>query len=194
MLFVQIFTILLLLLFGLVLFFSFQAEDLSDIAGHPSAPAESQEELGLTRVEGPGEISEMLQLQPEVRLTEEAINEYLQRTLAAKQLGSFEGFAEYVNTWVRLVDGQFEVIIERKLFERSVTVSLHFEVMRQGDLFLCQAKRGRFGNLRVFGGFLAALQPAVRELHDLYQEEIAALTETGRVVIEQDRVILERGY
>lgn len=187
---------------GTAVFFIAQPQDLTDIGGYgPTAKAAPARDLKVV-------LKNALDRGYPVTLTETEINHWLGRTLSAKQGGLLAGQASLERVWVRLLDGQAEVIMERRLMGHPFTVSmflqveqlqdprgLRTEVLLHGGPYhesLPRPQRGgRFGKLVVPQGFLLLVMPAYKKLAAAFPEEIhLGFEEMARIKFEKNRLIL----
>ncbi len=143
-----------------------------------------------------------------VTLTETQINQWLARTLVAKQSGLLAQLVSLDRVWVRLEEGYAEVIMERHIMKQPFTVSMFFKVQKKQRAkglrtevnmhggpyhpYLPQPLRGgRFGQLVVPQGFLLLVLPSYKQLASLFHEEIhLGFEEMARIKIEKHRLIL----
>jgi hypothetical protein len=188
---------------GTAVFFIAQPQDLSDIGGYSpmvkSAPAREMKAV----------LKNAIDRGYPVTLTETEINQWLGRTLAAKQSGMLAGNISLERVWVRLADGHAEVIMERRIMGRPFTVSMFVRVEQfQGakgvrtevamdggpyhESIPRPPKGGRFGQLVVPQGFLLLVLPAYQKLAALFPEEIhLGFEEMARVKFEKNRLVLD---
>jgi hypothetical protein len=196
--------LLVITLIGVVMYFVIQPQDLSDIDGH--APAAGQTSpRNLTAV-----LQASVQRGHSVTLTEAEINRWLGSTLKASQRGPLAEYATFERVWVRLEDGFAEIIMERKVLDRPLTVSMFVKIEQtQGDKGRLRTiihrhggpyspnlpklmRGGRFGTVIMPQGFLTLVIPAYAQLADLYREEIRlAFEEMALIRIEKNRLVLE---
>lgn len=141
-------------------------------------------------------------------LSENEINQWLGRNLAVKQGGLLAGQVSLERVWVRLTDGQAEVVMERKALGRPFTVSIFLQieqsespqgqatqVLRHGGPYhknLPHPPRGgRFGKLVIPQGFLLLVLPAYQKLAAVFTDEIhLGFEEMARIKIEKKRLVL----
>lgn len=187
---------------GTAVFFISQPQDLSDVGGYgPAAPATSRD----LRVV----LKNSIDRGYAVTLTESEINQWLGRTLTAKQGGVLAGQVSLERLWVRLLDGHAELIMERRIAGRPFTVSMFLtveqiqgprgvetEIHLHGGPYHKDLPRpprgGRFGRLVVPQGFLILVKPAYEKLVPLFQEEIRlGFEEMARIRIEKNRLVLD---
>lgn len=144
-----------------------------------------------------------------VTLKESELNDWLARTLVAKQGGFLEGKVTLERVWIRLEEGRAEIIMERKFLGKPFTVSMYFQVERlegpQGAFteialhggpyhadFPKPPRGGRFGKLVVPQGFLILVMPAYEKLAAQFAEETEfGLREMSRIRIEKGSIILD---
>jgi hypothetical protein len=144
-----------------------------------------------------------------VTLQETELNQWLGRTLVAKQGGLLEGKVTFDRVWVRLEEGIAEVIMERQFLGKPFTVSMYLQIERlespQGMFteihpqggpyhpdFPHPPKGGRFGKLVVPQGFLHIVLPAFQNLAAQFPEEIElGLREMSRISLEKGRIVLD---
>jgi hypothetical protein len=144
-----------------------------------------------------------------VTLTEATINQWLARTLVARQGGLLSRQVSFDRVCVRLEDGYAEVIMARQFFGRPMTVSMFLTLKRvQGPkggvtevnfhggpyhkrlpLLL---RGGRFGKLVVPQGFLLFVLPAYQQLAELFHPEThLGFEEMAVIKIEKHRLTLD---
>lgn len=188
---------------GAAIFFISQPQDLTDIGGYgPASKAASPRDLKSV-------LKSALDRGYPVAITETEINQWLGKTLTAKQGGVLASQVSLERVWVRLAEGHAEIIMERTLMGRPFTVSMFVkieqtqgvrgvrtEIHRHGGPYhesLPKPMRGgRFGKLVVPQGFLILVMPAYAKLAEIYREEIRlAFEEMARIRIEPDRLLLE---
>lgn len=130
----------------------------------------------------------------DLTITEEQINGYLAATLVAKQGGPLAGKASIERVLIKLEDGEFHLIIERKLFGRQHTVSLNFAASREGvgkaALWNLQISSGRVGKLPVAGGLLKLVLAPARQIASIYPSELKILQHASSLRIENGRLLL----
>jgi hypothetical protein len=181
-----------------------QPQDTSDIGGCGPAAAAAA---------APRDIKAVLQSAVErrqpVSFTETEINQWLARTLVARQGGALASEATLDRVCVRLEDGRAELVTERTIFGRPFTVSmfltieqthlkgtLRTEVNLHGGpyhpLLPKPPRGGRFGRLVVPQGFIILVLPACERLAKLYENELGMAFRKMEVIrIEANRVVLE---
>ncbi|RYD17799.1 MAG: hypothetical protein EOP88_24810 [Verrucomicrobiaceae bacterium] len=144
-----------------------------------------------------------------VTLSEAEINQWLGRTLVAKQGGPFSDKVTLNRVWVRLEKDQAEVIMSRTVMGKPFTISMFLQVERMEDTegsytevrpqggtfhpdFPRLLKGGRFGQLVIPQGFLILVMPAYEKLAALFPEEIElAFKEMSRIRIEEGQITLD---
>jgi hypothetical protein len=144
-----------------------------------------------------------------VTLQEAEINQWLGRTLVAKQGGLLAEKVTFDRVWVRLEEGIAEVIMERQFMGRPFTVSMFVQIERlespQGVFteihphggpyhpdFPHPPRGGRFGQLVVPQGFILLVLPAFQKLAGQFPEEIElGLREMSRISLEKGRIVLD---
>ena len=193
---------------GVAVFFITQPQDLSDIKGRPS---------GLTPPPKTRDLRAVLQNSVDrnypLTLTEEEINLYLRQTLAAKQGGGLGSQVSLDAVSVRLEEGRAEIVTERTIAGRPLTLSMYVRVeqqidvhgktrtmiAREGGPFFPQvertekfAKGGRFGQLVVPQGFLLLVMPQFEKLAAVYEKELhLAFEEMSRIRLEKGKLVLD---
>ncbi len=188
---------------GVAVFFIAQPQDLSDIGGYgPSAKTVVPRDMKTV-------LRNSLDRGFPVTLTEMEINQWIGRTLTAKQGGLLGGQVSLERVWVRLEDGRAEIIMERKIMGIPFTVSMyvkieqllgpkgaHTEVQLHGGQFNENIPMplvgGRFGKLLVPQGFLLLIRPSYEKLAAVFKEEIhLAFEEMARIKIERKHLVLD---
>jgi hypothetical protein len=188
---------------GTAVFFITQPQDLTDIGGYgPMAKTAPAREM--TAV-----LKNALDRGYPVTLTESELNQWLGRTLKAKQGGLLAEQVSLDRVWVRLADGHAEVIMERSIMGMPFTTSMFLRVEqlqgRNGVMTEVHMdggpyhesvpnppRGGRFGKLVIPQGFLLLVKPAYEKLVPLFREEIRlGFEEMARIKIERNRLILD---
>jgi len=188
---------------GLAIYKIAQPQDLTDIGGYgPAAGSANSRDMKVV-------LQNSIDRSYPVTLTETEINSWLLRVLETKQTGLLAEQVKFERVWVRLEDGRAEVIMERSILGKPMTVSMYLkldqvesasgiktQVHLHGGPFhenLPQPTRGgRFGQLVVPQGFLVLVMPSYRELAALFPEEIKlGFEEMARIRIEKDRLVLD---
>lgn len=188
---------------GVAMYFIVQPQDLSDIGGYGQAEKASPAR-DLKAV-----LHNAIDRGYPVTLTETEINQWLGRTLVAKQGGLLAGPVLLERVWVRLLDGRAEVVMERKIMGKPFTVSMFLkveqlqgpkgvmtEVHLHGGPYAASLplppRGGRFGKLVVPQGFLLLVMPAYEKLAALFRDELhLAFEEMSRIKIESHRLVLD---
>jgi len=188
---------------GAAVFFITQPQDLSDVGGYgPSAKPAPVRDMAVV-------LKNSIDRGYPVTLSEAEINQWLGRTLAAKQGGALAGQVSLERVLVRLEEGHAEVIMERKLMGMPFTTSMFLRVeqmqgakgvitevhMDGGPYHASMPKPprgGRFGKLVVPQGFLLLVRPAYEKLVPLFKEEIRlGFEEMARIKIQKGRLVLD---
>lgn len=194
---------------GAAVFFIAQPQDLSDIKGIGPASALNGGKARDLREVLKNSVSRGYPL----TLTEEEINLYLKQTLAAKQGGGLEKLVNIDRVCVRLEEERAEVIIERSIMGRPVTVSMYYRILQEIDMngstktsvvrdgghFFPDLPRlerltkgGRFGKLVVPQGFLILVLPSFEKLAPVYRLELEqAFEEMSRITISKGKLVLD---
>ena len=179
-----------------------QPQDLTDIGGYGASsrtvPARDMKTV----------LQSALDRGYPLTLSETEINEWLGRTLIAKQGGLLAPKVSLNRVWVRLEDGRAEVVMERQIMGKPFTVSMYLkidqtdgpkglqtEVLLHGGSYHASLPKpfvgGRFGQLAVPQGFLKLVLPSYQKLADCFRDEIRlAFEEMARIKIEKGRLVL----
>jgi hypothetical protein len=188
---------------GAAMFFVSQPQDLSDMGGFGLVTS------GETSRDLKAVLRASLDRGHKVTISENEINSWLARTLAAKQGGPLAEWISMGRVCVRLEEDVAEIIMERRAFGRPFTVSMFVKIEqteengrmrtvieRHGGPYSPDLPKpmrgGRFGQLVVPQGFLMLVVPAYEQLAETYQEEIhLAFEEMSRIRIEKNRLVLD---
>jgi hypothetical protein len=181
----------------------FQPQNLSDIGTGQDAqqPVKARD---LTKV-----FAESIEGSYALRISEEEINAYLEKTLSMRQGGVLGGMITLEKVLVRLENERAEVIMVRKCGGLTLTTSLWVAIEQTEDdqgrvqthidpnggpfaLVPFIQRGGRFGRLVVPQGFLHLVQSAYSQLAGLYPEEIRlGFEEMSRIRIEEGALVLD---
>lgn len=189
------------LAYGLLLIF--QAQNVSDI-GTGQDPANPVKARDLTKV-----FSQAIEGSYPLRISEEEINAYLEKTMSARQGGALGGLVTLEKVLIRLEDNRAEVVMLRKVagmdFTTSMWVTIEQTENARGEVethvdpnggpmpYLPFIDRGgRFGKLVVPQGFLHLVKTSFASLAALYPEEIRlGFEEMSRIRIEDGVLVLD---
>ncbi len=188
---------------GVALWFLFQPQDLSDIAGIGPASA-SKSSRNLQAV-----LKSSVERAYPITLSEEEINLYLRQTLEAKQGGLLGSAVEFQRVCVRLEEDLAEIVMERSVMGYPFTVSMFVRVeqsetlqgversvFRDGGPYMEEAPRlrrgGRFGKLVVPQGFLLLVLPSFEKFAAVYRKEIGeGVEEMSRITLQEGKLVLD---
>jgi hypothetical protein len=189
---------------GAAVFCAVQPQDLTDLGGYGPAANKPAAERDMKLV-----LKNAIDRGYPVTLSETEINQWLGRTLVARQGGFLAGKVNLNRVWVRLEDGRAEVVMERDFLGKPFTVSMYLQVARmegaKGPIteierhggpyhkdFPNPPRGGRFGKLVVPQGFLLLVMPAYEKLAAAFPGEIElAFRDMARITIENDRLVLD---
>jgi hypothetical protein len=194
---------------GAAVFFIARPQDLSDIKGvGPASSVNGGKARDLKTV-----LKNAVDRGYAVTLTEEEINLYLKQTLTAKQGGLLEKAVTIEGVRVRLENERAEIIIERSIMGRPMTVSMYVRViqeldvqgrtktsvLRDGGAYLPDVPRferlvkgGRFGQLVIPQGFLLLVLPSFEKLAKAYETELhQGFEEMSRITLSDGKLILD---
>lgn len=205
--------LLLLILFGATaalgsaVYFIAQPQDLTDLGGYGT----------VSKITPTRDLKQVLDNAVEkaaanrgyaVTFSEAELNDWLARTVVAKQGGLLGTGVSLDRVWVRLEEGRAELIMARSLFGRSFTVSMYIQVERMEDSegpflnvqqdggpyhkdYPRPPRGGRFGRLVVPQGFLYLVKPAYQKLAALFPEEAELLARMSKVKFEKGSLTVD---
>ncbi len=200
------------LMLGVVLFIAalayallliFQPQNLSDI-GTGQELQQPVKARDLTKV-----FAEAIEGSYALRISEEEINAYLEKTLSMRQGGALDNMVTLEKVLARLENERAEIIMVRKCMGLTLTTSLWVAIEQTEDEQgrvqthidpnggpLAWApfiqRGGRFGRLIVPQGFLHLIQSSFASMAGLYPEEIRlGFEEMSRIRIEEGALILD---
>ncbi len=186
------------------LFFVGQPQDMGDIGGYDTQAGEANRGRDVAAV-----LRASVERGHAVTLTEMEINQWLARTLQARQGGLLEEHIELKGVWVRLSDGVAEVVIEREVAGWPVTVSmflsieqdesdeglrtaLNFHGGRYWEYLPRPPRGGRFGRLVVPQGSLRLVMPSYQSLAEVFSPELEdGFHRMARIRLEEKRLVLD---
>ena len=189
------------LAYALVLIF--QPQNVSDI-GTGQDPVNPTKARELTKV-----FSKAIEGSYPLRVSEEEINAYLEKTLSARQGGALGGVVTLEKVLVRLENERAEVVMLRKIGGMDFTISMWVSIEQTenargevethidpngGPMALLPFidRGGRFGKLVVPQGFLHLVKTSFASLAGLYPEEIRlGFEEMSRIKIEDGALVLD---
>lgn len=188
---------------GSAVFLATRPQDLSDLGGYgPTAKPLAERDMRVV-------LKNAIDRGFPVTLSEAEINQWLGRSLVARQGGILKEKVTLDRVWVRLEEGRAEVIMERKFFGKPFTTSMYLQVERMEDAkgavtevrmhggpyhpdFPNPPRGGRFGKLVVPQGFLLLVKPAYEKLAAVYAEELKlGFNDMSRISIEKGKLVLD---
>lgn len=205
--------LLLLILFGATaalgaaVYFIVQPQDLTDLGGNGTsskiAPVRDLKLILQNAVEKAAANRGYT-----VTFSEAELNDWLARTVVAKQGGVLGAAVTLDRVWVRLEEGRAELIMARTIFGRPFTVSMYFQIEKMEDSlgpflsiqpeggpyhkdFPRPPRGGRFGRLVVPQGFLYFVRPAYQKLGALFPEESELFARMSKVTIEKGKLTVD---
>lgn len=192
---------------GSAVYFVVQPQNLADLRGDGAAakiiPARDLKQILVNAVEKAAANRGYA-----VTFSEAEVNDWLARTVAAKQGGLLGSAVRLDRVWVRLEEDRAELIMARTILGRPFTVSMYIQVERMEDSagpflsikqeggpyhpdFPRPARGGRFGQLVVPQGFLLLIKPAYEELAKLFPEESELFAKMTKVKIEKGSLTVD---
>ncbi len=192
---------------GAAIYFVVQPQDLTDLGGNGTsskiAPVRDLKLILQNAVEKASANRGYT-----VTFSEAEINDWLARTVVAKQGGVLGAAVTLDRVWVRLEEGRAELIMVRTIFGRPFTVSMYFQVEKMEDSlgpflsiqpeggpyhkdFPRPPRGGRFGRLVVPQGFLYFVRPAYQKLGALFPEESELFARMSKVTIEKGKLTVD---
>ncbi len=188
---------------GFAIFYAAQPQDLKDIQGY------QPETRALLRRDIRKMIQAALDSKRPVTLTEGDLNDWLRGVVQAKQGGLLAEKVALDGVWVRLEKGRAEIVMERKVLGKPVTVSMYVQIKQAQSAEGTRTEiglhggpyheflpfptiGGRFGQLPVPQGFLLLVMPAYKKLAALFPDEIRlGFEEMNRIEISKGRLTLD---
>ena len=192
---------------GSAVYFIAQPQDLTDLGGYGTVskitPTRDLKQVLVNAVEKAAANRGYA-----VTFSEAELNDWLARTVVAKQGGLLGTGVSLDRVWVRLEEGRAELIMARSLFGRSFTVSMYIQVERMEDSegpflnvqqdggpyhkdYPRPPRGGRFGRLVVPQGFLYLVKPAYQKLAALFPEEAELLARMSKVKFEKGSLTVD---
>ncbi len=192
---------------GTAVYFAVQPQDLTDLGGHrlvsKIAPVRDVKLILKNAVD-----KAATNRGYSVTFSEADLNDWLARTVVAKQGGLLGAGITLDRVWVRLEEGRAELITARTIMGRSFTVSMYLQVEKMEDGmgpylsiqpdggpyhkdFPRPPQGGRFGKLVVPQGFLYLVRPAYQKLGALFPEESELFARMSKVKIEKGSLTVD---
>jgi hypothetical protein len=93
--------------------------------------------------------------------SEEALNQYLGSIISVKESERIGQFIEFKGLFVRLLEGEFDLIFVREAFGKTVTSSVRFTMRSKDSGIEIKVKAGKYGKLQVPSGFMNLMRSGI---------------------------------
>jgi hypothetical protein len=93
--------------------------------------------------------------------SEEALNQYLGSIINVRESEKIGKFIEFDGLFVRLLEGEFDLVFIRKIFGKIVTSSVSFTMNSTSTGIEIKVKTGRYGMLQVPSGFMNLMRSGI---------------------------------
>ena len=93
--------------------------------------------------------------------SEEALNQYLGSIISVKESERIGQFIEFKGLFVRLLEGEFDLIFVREAFGKTVTSSVRFTMRPKDSGIEIKVKAGKYGKLQVPSGFMNLMRSGI---------------------------------
>ena len=93
--------------------------------------------------------------------SEEALNQYLGSIINVRESEKIGKFIEFDGLFVRLLEGEFDLVFIRKIFGKIVTSSVRFTMNSTSTGIEIKVKTGRYGMLQVPSGFMNLMRSGI---------------------------------
>ena len=93
--------------------------------------------------------------------SEEALNQYLGSIINVREPEKISKFIEFDGLFVRLLEGEFDLVFIRKIFGKVVTSSVRFAMNSTSSGIEIKVKAGKYGMLQVPSGFMNLMRSGI---------------------------------
>lgn len=93
--------------------------------------------------------------------SEEALNQYLGSIINVREPEKIGKFIEFDGLFVRLLEGEFDLVFIRKIFGKVVTSSVRFAMNSTSSGIEIKVKSGRYGMLQVPSRFMNLMRSGI---------------------------------
>ncbi len=93
--------------------------------------------------------------------SEEALNQYISSIINVRESEGTEKFSKFNGLFVRLLEGEFDLVFVRDIFGKTFTSSVRFVMGSTDSGIEIRVKSGRYGMLQVPSGFMNLMRSGI---------------------------------
>lgn len=185
--FVTLASLILVGMFGMLVYLMFQPEDLTEVDGYNDGVPETEEVSNLLN-----RLARNVSADREIVFTEEEINHYVERLVKIKQTGALADAATFDGVAIRLEADQASIIFERTVWGRKNTISIQVRASSDGKKWVTEFVGGKVGQLHVPGGALRLTKPSLTAMAKVFSRELKIISNAGDLSFLPGKLIVVR--
>jgi len=185
--FVTLASLILVGMFGVLVYLMFQPEDLSDVDGYKDGVPETQEVSNLLN-----RLARNVSADREIVFTEEEINHYVERLVTIEQTGALADAATFDGVAIRLEADQASIIFDRTVRGNKHTISIQVRASSDGKKWVTEFVGGKVGQLHVPGGAVRLSKPSITDLAKVFSRELEIISNAGDLTFLPGKLIVVR--
>ena len=160
---------------------------LSSVSGYPAESLNNTAPKNLL-----AEVQQvMISRNSEIGFSEEEVNQYLNHRLQGDQTGVMGAMVTFKAIYIDLVEGGFEVIVEREFFGMPITMSSEFEVKRFRHQVQYLPKGWTIGRLNFGSRNIKPIVEMFSRMKASCQEEMFTMQQLMDIRFEDNRIVFD---
>lgn len=184
--FVTLASLILVGMFGLLVYLMFQPEDLSEVDGYKDGVPETQEVSNLLN-----RLARNVSADREIVFTEKEINHYIERLVTIEQTGALADAATFDGVAIQLEADQASIIFDRTVWGEKHTISIQVRASFDGK-WKTEFLGGKVGQLHVPGGAVRLTKPSISALAKVFSRELEIISNAGDLTFLPGKLIVVR--
>ncbi len=184
--FVTLASLILVGMFGVLVYLMFQPEDLSEVGGYHDGVPEKEEVSNLLN-----RLARNVSADREIVFTEEEINHYVERLVKIEQTGALADAATFDGVAIRLEADQASIIFDRTVWGEKHTISIQVRAYFDGK-WKTEFIGGKVGQLHVPAGVVGLSKPSIDALAKVFSRELEIIKNSGDLSFLPGKLIVVR--
>ena len=123
--------------------------------------------------------------------SEEALNQYLGSIINIRESEEIGRISEFKGLFVRLLEGEFDLVLVRNIFGKTFTSSVRFAMGSTDSGIEIRVKSGRYGALQVPSGFMNLMRSSIMGIGNVLEVEKKILSRPLTVKLKDGWIQLD---